>query len=309
MAEPARVMTAAAAASRAQFLEGIGATAGAFAIWGVFPLYIKAMQSVSTLQIMAHRVVWCCALVMGWLVVRGELGKVRAALTERTTRWMLAASGFLISINWLVYVWGVNTGHVVETSLGYFINPLVNVLLGVVVLSERLNRAQWTAVTLAAIAVIYLTSATGQLPWISLLLAVSFGLYGLVRKVVRVDSVPALATETLLILPFAGTYLLWCEATQIGALGHSSPAITAMLLGSGAATAIPLVLFAFGARRIPLSTVGLMQYIAPSLQLTLGVLVYGEPFGRTRLIGFALIWLALAIYAVDGVWRARKMRY
>jgi chloramphenicol-sensitive protein RarD len=307
MSQPARVI-AGHASSSAVFAEGIAAAGGAFAIWGLFPLYLKALQSVPIFQIMAHRVVWCCVLVVGWLAWRGELGKVRAALTNPSTRWLLMASGTLISINWLVYVWGVANSHVVETSLGYFINPLVNVLLGVLVLSERLNRAQWVAVTLAAIAVVYLTSATGQLPWISLVLAVSFGIYGLVRKVITVDSVPALATETLLILPLAAGFLIWCETIGTAALGHSNAAVNALLLGSGAATAIPLILFAFGARRIPLSTVGLMQYIAPSLQLALGVLLYGEPFGRTRFIGFALIWLALIIYAVDGLWRARQPR-
>lgn len=298
--------TADAAASR-RVTEGVLAAGGAFMIWGLFPMYLKALQSVPPLQVIAHRVVWCCLLVMGWLAGRRELGRVSAALADRRARWTLLATGALISVNWLVYVWGVTNDRVVETSLGYFINPLVNVLFGVVLLSERLNRMQWTAVGLAAAGVLYLTWSAGHPPWLALTLAVSFGLYGLLRKVVSVDALAGLATETLLILPFAAAFLLWSEAAGTGALGHSGLAIDALLVGSGVVTAVPLVLFAFGARRIPYSTVGLLQYIAPSLQLALGVLVYGEPFGRERAIGFTLIWLALLIYAVDGLWRARRL--
>lgn len=302
MSEKAEQLPLRSAVSTAS-TRGVSAAAGAFTIWGLFPLYLKALQSVSVLQIMAHRIVWACVLVVGWLAWKRNLGSVWSALTHRTSRWILIATGTLVSVNWLVYVWGVANGRVVETSLGYFINPLVNVVLGVVVLKERLNRAQWTAVTLAAIAVLYLTIATGQPPWISLTLAASFGMYGLLRKVVKVDALPGLAAETLLLFPIAGGYLLWCELNAVGALGHQGPVIDALLLGSGLVTAVPLVLFAYGARQIPYSTVGLLQYVAPTLQLGIGVLVYGEPFTRTRAIGFALIWLALLIYAWDGLRR------
>lgn len=281
---------------------------GAFLIWGLLPLYLHAMHAVPALQIMSHRLVWCCVFVLGWLAIRGQLGGVRTALADRGTVLRLCASAILISINWITYVWGVNNGHVIEASLGYFINPLVNVLLGVAVLSERLNRAQWTAVAIAAAGVVWLTVQAGRLPWIALTLAASFGTYGLIRKVVKVDSITGLATETLLIAPLGLAYLLWSEHTGQGTLGHAPGWLDAMLIGGGIVTAVPLALFAYGARRIPYSTVGLVQYIGPTIQLLLGVFLFGEPFSGARLIGFVLIWTALAIYAVDGVLRNRRAR-
>ena len=248
---------------------------------------------------------WCCVFVLGWVAVRGELGAIRAALANPGSRLRLAGSGVLISINWLTYVWAINNGHVIDASLGYFINPLVSVLLGVVVLSERLNRAQWTAVGIAAAGVIYLALVTGRPPWISLVLALSFGLYGLIRKVVAVESLPALATETLVLTPLAAGYLLWLGSHGSGAFGRLGMSTDLLLLGSGIATAVPLALFAYGARRIPLSTVGLTQYLAPTMQFLLGVFFFGEPFTRARAIGFTLIWCALAIYAADGLRRSR----
>jgi chloramphenicol-sensitive protein RarD len=285
--------------------KGLGAAAVSFGIWGLFPVYLKPLHDVPASQIIAHRVVWSCLFVVGWMLARGELGKLRATLTNPAILWRLAITALLVSTNWLVYVWGVGHGHVVETSLGYFINPLVNVLLGVAVLRERLNRAQWTAVALAGIAVAYLTLMTGRPPWIALTVAVSFSLYGFLRKVIKVEALPGLATETLLLLPLGMAYLVWCETTGAGAMGHSSSSLDALLIGCGPLTAIPLFLFAYGARLIPYSTLGLLQYIAPTLQLACGLLLYHEPFERTRALGFALIWVALVIYASDGLWRAR----
>jgi chloramphenicol-sensitive protein RarD len=213
----------------------------------------------------------------------------------------------LISINWLTYVWGIANDRVVETSLGYFINPLVNVVLGVLVLSERLNRAQWTAVAIAAIGVSYLTWSAGHPPWIALTLAFSFGLYGLVRKVVQVDALAGFASETLVLMPIGIGYLLWCQLAGTGAFAHQSIGIDTLLILAGPLTAIPLVLFAVGARRIPYSTVGLLQYIGPTIQLILAVFVFHEPFTHERAIGFSLIWTAIAIYAIDGLWRSRKL--
>jgi chloramphenicol-sensitive protein RarD len=287
---------------------GLAAAVGAFVIWGLFPLYLKPMADVPALQIMAHRIVWCCLLVFGWLAVRGELGAVRAALGDPASRLRLAASAALISINWLIYVWAVNNGHTVEASLGYFINPLLNVVLGVMVLHERLNRAQWLAVALAAIGVLYLTVATAHPPWIALALAASFGTYGLIRKVVKVESVPGLATETLLLAPLAVAFLAWCEMRGTGALGHSSAGINALLVGSGLVTALPLALFAYGARLIPYSTIGIVQYIGPTLQFLIGVFVFHEAFTAERAVGFVAIWTALAIYASDGAYRTRRRR-
>jgi len=287
---------------------GLAAAVGAFVIWGLFPLYLKPMAEVPALQIMAHRVVWCCLLVFAWLAVRGELGAVRTALADPASRLRLAASATLISINWLLYVWAVNNGHTVEASLGYFINPLLNVVLGVVILHERLNRAQWLAVGLAAIGVLYLTVATAHPPWIALALAASFGTYGLIRKVVKVESVPGLATETLLLAPLAVAFLAWCEVRGVGALGHASAGVNALLVGSGLITALPLALFAYGARLIPYSTIGIVQYIGPTLQFLIGVFVFHEAFTAERAVGFVMIWSALAIYAADGAYRTRRRR-
>jgi chloramphenicol-sensitive protein RarD len=282
------------------------AAAAAFAIWGVFPLYFHALRQISPFQVIAHRVVWSCVFVLVWTATRGEMSALRASLANRSVVWRLAVTATLITINWVVYVWAVMNGHVVESSLGYFINPLVNVLLGVALLSERLTRAQWTAVALAATGVAYLTIVAGRPPWIALTLAFSFGIYGLIRKIVKVESLPGLAIETLVLLPFAVVYLLWCESAGTGALGHAGPAIAALLIGSGPLTAIALFLFAYGARLLPYSTVGVLQYIAPTLQLACGVFVLHERFERTRAIGFALIWAALLIYAGEGLWLSRK---
>ena len=285
---------------------GLAAAIGAFVLWGLFPLYLKPLAPVPALEIMAQRIVWCCLLVFGWLAWRGQLGAVRAALSDPVSRTRLAGSAMLISVNWLIYVWAVGHGPVVEASLGYFINPLLNVVLGVLVLKERLNRVQWFAVGLAAIGVLYLALIAGRPPWIALALAVSFGTYGLIRKVVSVESVPGLATETLILAPMAAAFLVWCEVGGVGALGHSSPTIDALLVGSGLATALPLTLFAYGARLIPYSTIGIVQYIGPTLQFLIGIFVFHETFSRSRAVGFVLIWTALAIYAVDGAWRRRR---
>ena len=296
----------AASARPAPSARGLVAAVASFVIWGGFPLYLKPLHDVPSLQIIAHRIGWACVFILAWLLASGDLGKLRKPLTDPAILGRLTASALLISVNWLGYVWGVGHGHVIEASLGYFINPLANVLLGVVVLRERLNLAQWTAVGMAAVAVVYLSVATGSIPWIALTLATSFSLYGLIRKVVQVEALHGLAVETLVLMPLASGYLLWCEATGTGAFGHSSAGVDALLVGCGPITAVPLFLFAFGARRIAYSTVGLLLYIAPSLQLLCGIFFYHEPFAGARAIGFALIWLALLIYAGDGLWRARR---
>ena len=293
-------MTAPRSAAR-----GLAAGTTAFAIWGLFPLYLHPLSGVPATQVIAHRIAWSCLFLLGWMLLRGELGRLTATLTNPRLLSRLALTALLISGNWLVYVWSVTHEHIVETSLGYYINPLVNVVLGVVVLRERLNRAQWLAVALAAIAVGYLTVLTGRPPWIACTLALSFSLYGFVRKVISVEALPGLASETLLLAPLAVAYLGWCQAAGTGALGTGGGGISALLIGSGLVTAIPLLLFAYGARRLPYSTVGVLQYIAPSLQLMCGVLVYHERFGLERGVGFAIIWAALLIYAADGLWRAR----
>ena len=286
---------------------GLAAAASAFFIWGLLPLYLKALQGVPILQVTAHRIVWGCVFAFVWLRMRGEMGQVWAALRDPTTRWRLCASATLISVNWITYVYGIAANRVVETSLGYFINPLFNVLLGVVILSERLNAAQWTAVAIATAGVGWLTWSAGHPPWISLMLAFSFGLYGFVRKVIRVDALAGFGSEALLLAPVALSYLIWCELAGNGVMTNGSAGLYALLMVGGPLTAVPLVLFAFGARRIPYSTVGLLQYIGPTIQLMLAVFAFGEPFQGPRVLGFVLIWTALALYAGDGLWRARKM--
>jgi chloramphenicol-sensitive protein RarD len=287
---------------------GLPALLGAFTIWGLLPLYLRELQAVSPGQIMAHRLVWCCLFVLVWLRLRGELHEVWRALSQPATRWRLSASALLISINWLTYVWAVTSGHVVESSLGYFINPLLNVALGVLVLRERLDRVQWTAVACAAAGVVYLTWLSGAPPWIALVLAASFGTYGLVRKTVAVDAMAGLGSETLLLAPLGIGYLALCEATGQGVLGHAGAWVIALLFASGLVTAVPLWLFSYGARRVPYSTVGIVQYVGPSLQLLLGVFVFHEPFALPTALGFGLIWAGLALYAADGLmWRRAKL--
>jgi len=288
--------------------KGFVSAATAFAVWGVFPLYFHALQQVPAMQVISHRIVWSCLFVSGWMLLRGELASVRAALANRGVVLRLALSATLITLNWITYVYGVTHGRVVETSLGYFIGPLVNVLLGIVLLSEKLTRAQWTAVALATLGVGYLTFMTGGLPWIALTLAFSFACYGLVRKVVKVEALPGLAVETLLLVPFALGFLLWSESAGVGALGHEGPVTDAMLIASGPLTAYTLFLFAQGTRLLPYSTIGLLQYIAPSLQFMCGVFVLHEPFDHARAIGFALIWTALVIYAGEGLRLSRRQQ-
>ncbi len=296
---------ATAQSERQQRARGLSALFTAFTIWGLLPLYLRPLQGVDAGQIMAHRSLWCCVCVLAWLGVKGELAQVWRSLAERHTRVRLAATACLISTNWLVYVWAVGHGRVVEASLGYFINPLVNVLLAVVVLRERLNRVQWLAVGLAASGVGYLTWLAGKPPYIALVLAVSFGSYGLLRKTLPVEALPGLGAETLLIAPLSAAYLVWTELHGQGSLGHASWSVRVLLLLGGPLTAFPLALFAFGARRVAYATVGLVQYIGPSMQLLLGVFLYREPFAPTRALGFVCIWAALAVYAWDGLRRAR----
>ena len=284
---------------------GLLAGAAGFTIWGLFPLYLHALRTIPALQVIGHRIVWSCAFILVWMLARRELRSLTVIFTQPALLARLLLTALLISTNWLVYVWGVDHGHIVEASLGYYINPLINVVLGILVLRERLNPLQWTAVALATVAVAYVTYEAGRPPWIALTLACSFSLYGFVRKLISVEALPGLATETVLLLPMAVGYLLWCAASGTGAFPSAGAAVTALLIGIGAVTAVPLFLFAYAARRLPYSTVGILQYIGPSLQLACGVLVYHERFDGPRAVGFVLIWLALVIYAADGVWRSR----
>jgi chloramphenicol-sensitive protein RarD len=286
---------------------GLLAAIAAYVMWGVFPLYWYLLKDVPSLQIISHRVIWCGVFVGGWLLLRDGPGWLQRALAAPRVAPLLVVSGILIGANWGVYIWAVTHGRVVDASLGYFINPLVSVLLGVLVLRERLDPAQWAAVGLAALGVAWLTFRHGELPWISLWLAASFGVYGLIRKVAAVDAMPGLAIESgVLLLPALG-WLLWAESRGDGAFLHGGATRDLLLVFGGALTALPLLGFAYGARRIPYSLVGLLQYLSPSLQLLIGVTLLGEPFVRAQAVGFGLIWLGLLLYALDGWRRARAL--
>ncbi len=283
---------------------GLAAAAAAFTLWGLFPIYLHPLREVPATQVIAHRVVWSCFFLLAWLLLRGEIGRLALTLGRPALLARLALTALLISGNWLVYVWSATHGHNVDTSLGYYINPLVNVVLGVLVLRERLNEPQWVAVSLAALAVLYLALLAGRPPWIAGTLGLTFSVYGLLRKVISVDALPGLATETVLLTPLAVAYLIGCQWSGTGALTTQGPGVAALLIGSGLITAMPLFLFAYGARALPYSTVGVLQFIAPSLQLLCGVVLYHEAFGAAQAAGFGLIWVALLIYAADGFWRA-----
>ena len=286
--------------------KGLSAAIASYVLWGVFPLYWYLLKHVPSVQIISHRIVWCALFVVGFLVLREGWGWLRTALARPKVGWMLLASSVLISFNWGIYIWAVTNGRVVEASLGYFINPLVNVLIGVLVLHERLNRAQWMAVSIAALGVLWLALLHGDPPWISLALALSFAIYGLIRKLANVDAVPGLAIESLILLLPALAWLGVAQAQGVGAFGHGDWRSDALLVFGGALTALPLIGFAYGARRIPYSLVGILQYIAPTLQLISGVWLLGEDFTGTQAIGFGAIWVALAIYGADGWRRSRQ---
>lgn len=286
---------------------GLWMAAGSFVIWGLMPLYWHLLKQVPSLQIVAHRVVWSALLVSAWLFWKQGRGWFAAVLANRRLAGMLALSGLCIGFNWGLYIWAVNSGHVVESSLGYFINPLLNVVIGTVFLRERLDRVQWASVAIAGAGVLWLTFKFGSFPWIALALAGSFGVYGLIRKLAAVDSVTGLGVENAVLLLPAIAYLAVAEVGgQGGFFGQWGLAADALLVFGGVLTALPLIGFSFAVRRVPLSTIGLMQYIAPTMQFLIGVLVFDEVFDRDRAIGFAFIWVALAVFALHGLHRARR---
>jgi chloramphenicol-sensitive protein RarD len=277
----------------------------AYALWGVLPIYWKALHSVPAIQILANRMVWSLLFCLLILIATRNWSWLSDALRDRRTVLTFVGAAALLSVNWFTYIWAINAGFIVESSLGYFINPLVSVLIGVIVLHERLRTWQWAAIGLAFTGVLYLTVAYGALPWIALTLAFTFATYGLLKKQVRVGAVESMAAETAILSVPALIFLLWLAGQGQGALGHDHAAISLLLIGSGAATAIPLIFFTAAAQRIPLSLVGILQYLAPTLQFLIGVFIYHESFGRTRLIGFSLIWAALLLYTVEGLYQRR----
>lgn len=283
---------------------GILSAALAFLCWGLFPLYFRALADVPPMQILVHRVLWSLVFLAIILTVRGQWKWLLEVRRQPKVIGSFFVSALLLSGNWLLYIWAVNNGHVIEASLGYFINPLVNVMLGYLILKERLRVVQWSAIGVATIGVMWLTWQGGQVPWIALVLAASFGAYGLMRKTAALGALEGLSFETLILFPFAMAYLTWVTLAGDNVFFTSTSDTTRYLLvAAGPITAIPLLLFASGARKIPLSVLGLLQYIGPTIQLSIGIFLFHEAFTLERLIGFALIWGALAIYAGEGWYR------
>ncbi len=281
--------------------KGVLYGAGAYLIWGFFPLYFKALQSVPALEIMFHRVVWSFVFLILVIIIRQEWKQYLKAISSPKTLLIYLMAAGLLAANWLVYIYGVNTNRIVETSLGYFINPLFSVALGVFFLRERLRPAQWLPIGLAAIGVIYLTVQVGSLPWIALALAVSFGLYGLLKKIAPLNALSGLTLETGILFTPGLIYLTLLESQGVGAFSHNGWELTFLLALTGVVTALPLLMFATAARSIPLYLVGILQYIAPTCQFLLGVFLYHESFSASQLIGFTIIWSALVIYSLEGI--------
>lgn len=279
--------------------KGIWYGIAAYAMWGFFPIYWKLLHEVPALQLLGHRIVWSFVLLLGFILFTRQWGDFRSVAFKRKTLGIYSVAGILLSFNWLIYVWGVNAGFIVETSLGYFINPLLSVLFGVLFLRERLRPLQWLPVVIAAIGVGYLTFTYGQLPWIALSLAVTFGLYGLVKKLSPLGSVYGLTLETGIVFPIALIYLTVMQANGSGEFMHDGLKVDLLLIGAGVVTTIPLLMFASAAKQIPLNMIGVLQYFAPTIQFLIGVFVYKEPFDTTRLIGFGIVWVALIIFWVE----------
>lgn len=284
--------------------QGLAFGAAAYLMWGLFPLYWPLLKPISPLEILAHRVVWSLVVMVVLLVATRKLGWVRG--TPGKKLWLLTLAAVLVSFNWLLYIWAVNAGHVVETSLGYFINQLVSVLLGVLVLKEKLRRSQWLVLGGALTGVLVLAFDAGRPPWIALGLAPSFGLYGLVKKRAGVGAVESLSFETAVLFPVALGFLVWLELNGAGAFGHAGMRANLLLTGAGVMTAVPLIAFGAAANRIPLSTLGLLQYFAPSLQFLCGVVVFHEAMSAGRWLGFAIIWVSLAVFVAEGVLHAQR---
>ncbi len=279
----------------------------AFLLWGLFPLYFHAIGEVPPVEILAHRMVWSLLFLCIVLTVRRQWKWLPDVLRKPKVVATFAASALLLSANWFIYIWAVNNGHVIDASLGYFITPLFNVLLGLFVLKERLRGGQWIAIGVAAAGVAWLTWQAGTLPWIALVLAATFGAYGLLRKTAALAALEGLSFETLLLFPLAAGYVAWLTVHGANTFVNTpSDTTRALLVAAGPITAIPLLLFAAGARKIPLSVLGMLQYIAPTIQMILGLVVFHETFTSARLAGFIVIWSALALYMAEGFISSRR---
>ncbi len=271
----------------------------AWTMWGFFPLYWPLLQPSGSVEILGHRIFWSLIVMVGVVVAMRKLPQLRATVADRRTRRLLGVAAILITVNWGTYIWGVNNEHVLETSLGYFINPLVSVLMGVLLLGEQMRRLQWVAIGIAAAAVVALTVEYGRPPWVALILAFSFGSYGLAKKKANAGAVESLVVETMVVSPVALGYLIFLMATGASTFGGNGGWHVALVVGTGVITVIPLLCFGGAATRIPLSTLGLMQYLTPSVQFVLGLVVFHEPMPPMRWIGFAMIWASLALFTFE----------
>jgi chloramphenicol-sensitive protein RarD len=287
--------------------KGIWYALGAYITWGLFPIYWRILGGIPALQLLGHRIFWSFLLLFGIVLLARQIRVFRSSLNRRVLL-IYSVAAILIAINWLTYVWAVGAGFIVETSLGYFINPLLVVLLGVIFLRERLRPLQWVPIGMAAAGVLYLTFAYGSLPWVALTLAFSFAFYGLVKKTAPLGALHGLTLETgILLLPAVG-FLLFSEFSGNGAFLHTSTLLDVMLVGAGLVTVVPLLLFSSAAQRIPLTMIGILQYVNPTMQFLLGVLIFKEPFDHRRLIGFSVVWVALILFGLEGYLAQRRTK-
>lgn len=281
--------------------KGIIYAAACYSAWGLFPIYFKALHSIPSIEILLHRMVWALVFLLLVLSVRKQWTWLRDVFRQPKLLAGFAASAILLSANWFLYIWAINNDRIVDASLGYFMTPLVNVFLGFILLKERLRTIQWLAITCAGLGVLWLSLQTGHPPWIALVLASTFGMYGLLRKTAALGALEGLSLETMLLFPFALAYLVYLSLHEQSVFLQATTSTQILLLAAGPITAIPLLMFAAAARRIPLATLGLMQYISPTIQLLIGVWLYHEQFSQERLLGFLGIWSGLLIYSVDSL--------
>lgn len=286
--------------------QGILLAVGAYTMWGIAPIYFKSLSDVSPLEILSHRVVWSFFLLAFLLHIDRSWRKVRDTLTSKPKMLYLVATSILVGANWLIFIWAVNSNHMLDASLGYYINPLINVLLGMLFLGERLRRLQWCAVALAAVGVLIQLIAFGSIPIVAIALAFSFGFYGLLRKKVSLEAQTGLFIETLVMLPLAATYLLFIADSPTSDLSMNPMQLNLLLVAAGVITTIPLLCFTGAATRLKLSTLGFFQYIGPSLMFLLAVLIYGEAFTSDKAVTFAFIWGALVVFSFDGLSNNKK---
>jgi chloramphenicol-sensitive protein RarD len=280
---------------------GVLSAIGAYTLWGLLPIYWKSIPAVPAFEVLCHRTVWSLAFVLLLLLWKKRWSWLDQARKSRATIITFLVTSSILGLNWFVYIWAVNAGHILDASLGYFINPLISVLLGLLFLRERLRPWQWVAIGIALSGVVFLTVGYGAFPWIAFTLALTFGFYGLLRKTASLEALEGLALETAVLSVPALAYLVYLELAGAASFGHAGTVTNVLLAFTGIVTALPLLLFAHAARKVTLATVGILQYIAPTLQFLLGALVYGETFTETRLIGFGIVWIALIVYSLEGI--------